>query len=122
VSGPRPKDFSIDMPSKKLKLALRQVLKDKIENKNIFAFENIDFDKPKTKNFTGIIKNLGISDKKVLVVFDSYSENLVKSMRNLQNIRYVRAADVNAYDLIVADAVIVNQKAVEIIKNRLANN
>lgn len=122
VFGPRPRDFSIDIPSKKLKLALKQVIKDKIDNNQVFAFENIDFDKPKTKEFVGMIKNLGLEDKKVLVVFDSYTENLIKSMRNIENIRYVRALDVNAYDFIVSDAIIFNQKAIEIIKNRLASN
>lgn len=119
VFGPKPRDFSIDIPQKKLLLAIKQILKDKIDNNKIYILESLSFETPKTKNFINIIKTLSISDKKILVVLDEMNENTVKSIRNIDNISYVNAYGLNAYDLLSCDVVIMSSKSLDILKKRL---
>jgi large subunit ribosomal protein L4 len=119
VFGPKPRDFSLDMPKKKLQLALKQVITARAKDGKIYLFEGFDFEKPKTKEFAKILDKLNISDKKVMVVFDNFSDNLVKSIRNIDKLNYKRAIDVNAYDLITSDVLILNDKAVDVIKERV---
>lgn len=119
VFGPKPRDFSLDMPKKKLQLALKQVITARAKDGKIYLFESFDFEKPKTKEFANILDKLNISDKKVMIVFDNFSDNLVKSIRNIDNLNYKRAVDVNAYDLITSDVLILNDKAVDVIKERV---
>ena len=119
VFGPKPRDFSLDMPKKKLQLALKQVITARAKDGKIYAFESFDLDKPKTKEIVSILRKLNLLDKKVMVVFDSFSDNLEKSMRNISLLSYKRAIDVNAYDLITSDFIICNEKAIDVIKDRL---
>jgi large subunit ribosomal protein L4 len=119
VFGPKPRDFSIDMPAKKLKLALKQVITARAKDGKIYLFESFDFEKPKTKEFVNILNKLNLLGKKVMVVFDTFSDNLAKSMRNIEDLDYKRASDVNAYDLITSDVIILNEKAIDVIKERV---
>lgn len=119
VFGPKPRDYSLDMPAKKLKLALKQILKARADENRIYVFEDFSFETPKTKNFYNIINALGLSGKKILVVMDKFDENTIKSLRNIENLYYTTALNLNAYDVISTEVMILNQKALDIIKSRL---
>lgn len=119
VFGPKPRDFSLDMPVKKLHLAIKQVLKARAADNMVYVFESLNFETPKTKNFDNIIKGLNLQGKKVLVVMDKFDENTLKSIRNIERVSYTTAANLNAYDVISNDAIILNQASVDIIKSRL---
>jgi len=119
VFGPKPRDFSLDMPRKKLINAIKQVITARLKDGNVVAFEKFDFEKPKTKDIANILNKLNFCNKKVIIVFDDFSDNLIKSMRNIEKLDYKRAIDINAYDLIKSDVIIFNEKAIEIIKERL---
>ncbi|MEF3279636.1 MAG: 50S ribosomal protein L4 [Elusimicrobiota bacterium] len=119
VFGPKPRDFSIDIPKKKLDIAIKQVLKNRIEENKFYVFENLSFQSPKTKNFEKIVETLNIKGEKILIVMDEWNENAIKSIRNFDRVKYVRAMDLNAYDLITSDVVIITQKAIDIIKARM---
>lgn len=119
VFGPRPRDFSLDMPVKKLHLALKQVLKSRVSDNMVYVFDNLSFDTPKTKNFENIIKNLNLKGKKILVVMDRFEENTIKSLRNIEKVSYVTASNLSAYDLISNDVIFLNQSAIDIIKSRV---
>lgn len=120
VFGPKPRDYSLDMPEKKLKLALKQMLSARASENKIYVLDEISLEAPKTKDFKKILENLKIKDdEKVLVVLDELNDILKKSMRNLENVVYTRASDVNAYDIITNDVILMNQKALDIINKRL---
>lgn len=119
VFGPKPRDYSLDINRKKLKLALKQLITEKIKDNNVYVFENFKFSEPKTKNFVNILNIFNIKDKKVLVVLSDVNDETIKSMRNYPLVEYVSANEVNAYDLIRADIVIMDKDAVDIIAKRL---
>ncbi len=119
VFGPKPRDFSLDMPVKKLRLAIKQVLKARAMDNKICVFENIKFETTKTKNFVEILNKLNIGDDKVLVVDSKLSENTIKSIRNVENVSYTNASNLNAYDLISNDWIFFTQSSIDILKSRL---
>ncbi len=119
VFGPKPRDYSLDMPKKKLKLALSQVLTQRIKDNCVYVFDVFRFSEPKTKNFVSLLKNLNIADKKVLVVLSEINDETLKSMRNYPYVEYIAAKDVNAYDVINSEVLIIDRAAVDIIARRL---
>ncbi len=119
VFGPKPRDYSLDMPKKKLKLALSQVLTQRIKDNCVYVFDTFRFYEPKTKSFVSLLKTLNIADKKVLVVLSQINDETLKSMRNYPYVEYVAAKDVNAYDVINSQVVIIDKPAVDIIARRL---
>src|ERR1043165_1205163 len=73
--GPRPRDYSFKLNKKLKQLACLSALSYKAKDNNIVVVENFAIDKPKTKDYAGILKNLNVSDKKVLVVLPEYDKN-----------------------------------------------
>lgn len=119
VFGPKPRDYSLDIPKKKLKIALKQVLTQRIKDGNLYVFEIFSFSQPKTKSFVNIIKGLSLTDKKVLVVLSEANDATIKSMRNYPRVEYVSAKNLNAYDLIKNEVIIMDKAAIDIIAKRL---
>lgn len=119
VFGPKPRDYSLDIPKRKLKLALKQVFTQRIKDGNVYVFENFSFTEPKTKSFVNIIKALSLSEKKLLVVLSKIDEITLKSMRNYPKVEYVSARDVNAYDIINSEVIIMDKNSIDIIAKRL---
>lgn len=119
VFGPKPRDYSLDMPKRKLKLALKQVLTQRIKDGCVYVFENFSFSEPKTKNVVNIINALSLNDKKILVVLSEINEPTLKSIRNYPKIEYVSAKDVNAYEVINSDVIIMDKNSIDVISKRL---
>ena len=65
IFGPRPKDYTQKLNKKVKRLARRSILSQKAKDGAIIVLENFNFEAPKTKEFTNILSNLGIQDKKV---------------------------------------------------------
>lgn len=119
VFGPKPRDYSLDMPKRKLKLALKQILTQRIKDGCVYVFENFSFSEPKTKNVVNIINALSLNDKKILVVLSEINEPTLKSIRNYPKIEYVSAKDVNAYEVINSDVIIMDKNSIDVISKRL---
>lgn len=119
VFGPKPRDYSLDMPKRKLRLALKQVLTQRMKDNCVYVFENFSFSEPKTKNIVNIINALSINDKKILVVLSDINEATLKSIRNYPRIEYVSAKDVNAYDVINSEVIIMDKNSIDVISKRL---
>src|ERR1043165_6100206 len=73
--GPKPRDYSFKLNKKLKHLACLSALSYKAKDNSIVVVENFAIDKPKTKDYAGILKNLNVSDKKVLVVLPEYDKN-----------------------------------------------
>src|SRR6188508_247889 len=84
VFGPRPRDYSFKLNKKLKHLACLSALSYKAKDNNIVIIDAFTIDQPKTKNFTSILKNLNVSDKKVLVVVPQHDKNLYMSSRNVE--------------------------------------
>src|SRR3954471_15000480 len=84
VFGPRPRDYSFKLNKKLKHLACLSALSYKAKENNIVVVDNFLMNEPKTKEYTGIMKNLNMTDKKVLIVLPSHDKNIYLSSRNVQ--------------------------------------
>ncbi len=116
IFGPRPRKYNIKLNDKVKKLARYSVLSDKMKNGKIKVVENFSLDAPKTKEFTAILTNMGIADSKTLFVGGEYNNNVYLSARNIPNTGYINAKDVNTYELLHANELIILEDAI----NKLA--
>jgi large subunit ribosomal protein L4 len=76
--------------------------------------EDLNFDKPKTKQFTDILKGLNISDKKVLFVTPEFTDNTYLSLRNVPTVQGTLLSDLSTYDIINANVLVLTESAAKI--------
>jgi large subunit ribosomal protein L4 len=122
VFGPRPRDYSFKLNKKVKTLARTSALTYKAKDNAITVLEDFNFEAPKTKNFADLMKNLNLSDKKTLLVVGEQNKNVYLSSRNLQNSKVVAASDLNTYDILNADTLILSESSVKVIENILNRN
>ena len=112
IFGPRPRNYSFKLNRKVKELARRSALAYKAQQNGIVVVEDFNFDAPKTKMFAGIMKSLGISDKKSLVVAGE-NENVMLSMRNLPKVSSTRAEVLSTYSVMNAQCLVLTESAVK---------
>ena len=117
--GPKPRDYSIKMNRKERRLALISALSYKNKNKNIVVVDNFDLETNKTKDFVKTLKDLELNDKKVLIVMDELSENVILASRNLANILLMEPSEINVLDIVNADVLLLTKQAVSEIEEAL---
>jgi len=112
VFGPHPRDYT-DKINKKVKvLARKSVLSDKAAQGKVMVIEDFSFDKPRTKEFLSVLKNLKVQDKKTLFVVADYDSTLTLSSRNVPKSKLVNARDINTYGILHSNVVILVESAV----------
>lgn len=121
VFGPQPRDYSKKMNKKERKLALKSALAYKAINKEIVVVDKIAIENAKTKEMANILTKLNIADKKVLVVIETIDENLYLAARNIANIKVVLPSEVNTLDVMTADVMLFEEKALEKVEEVLGN-
>ena len=119
IFGPRPKDYTQKLNKKVKRLARRSILSQKAKDGAIIVLENFTFEAPKTKEFTNILSNLGIQDKKVLFVLSDINKNVYLSSRNLPSVNTITASELNTYNVANATSVVLLEGAVEVIESIL---
>jgi large subunit ribosomal protein L4 len=116
--GPRPRDYSFKLNKKLKQLACLSALTYKAKDQNIMVVENFALDTPKTKEFVSILKNLELSDKKVLVVLPQYDKNIYLSSRNIETNKVTTASELNTYDVLNAQLLVLSEGSVSVLENR----
>jgi large subunit ribosomal protein L4 len=117
--GPRPRDYSFKLNKKVKTLARISALTYKAKDNAITVLEDFNFEAPKTKNFVDLIKNLNLDNKKTLLVLGANNQNIYLSSRNIQGSKVVNASDINTYDILNADNLILAESSVKIIETIL---
>lgn len=122
IFGPKPRDFSFDLPKKVRRLAIRSSLSASASK--ISVVEDFSFlSGPKTKEMAAVLKGLGLCGKKVLVLVDykaTENQYVLLSARNIEGLKVSLPLNLSVRDLLNADAVIATQGAVELINERFA--
>jgi large subunit ribosomal protein L4 len=118
VFGPRPRDYSFKLNRKLKHLACMSALSYKAKDKNIIVLENFKFDQPKTKNYVDLLKNLNLADKKALVVLPAHDNNIFLSSRNVQRNKVTTASELNTYDVLNAQQLVIVEGSVAALENR----
>ena len=120
--GPTPRSHTFKLNRKVRRLALRSGLTLKAESENLIVVENLEMKEAKTKNFTKVLKDLGIERKAMFVVdIDEDFDNAYLSMRNLQNVVMTTVEGVNIYDIQNANKLVLTKTAAEKLGEVLGN-
>jgi large subunit ribosomal protein L4 len=119
VFGPVPRDYDFKLNKKLKRLARLSALSYKAKENNITVLENVTFDGPKTKDFNSMLKSLSLADKKTLVVVSEANNNIYLSSRNLKRSKVVAASDLNTYDILNAQQIVLTEGSLPVIENTL---
>lgn len=114
IFGPKPRDYDFKLNRKVKDLAKMSALAYKAKGGAIVVVEDITLDAPKTKSFTDTLKKLNVGDKKVLFVMPEENDNLYLSMRNLPKVEGTLLADINTYDIVNAEVLVLSETAAKV--------
>ena len=120
VFGHRPRDYSFKLNKKVKQLARKSAIAYKVKDNSIMVLENIEFDAPKTKNYLTLLSGLSLTDKKTLLVLPEENKNVYLSSRNLPKAKVVTVNDVNTYQVLHADQLVICEGSVSMLETILS--
>ena len=112
VFGPTPRSYAKKMNKKERRLALKSALAYKAIESKLVVVDSINVESGKTKDMKAILKDLNIA-KKVLIVVDELTDNLILSSRNLNNVLLLAVDEINTYDVVYADTMVITENALK---------
>lgn len=119
IFGPKPRSYEKDVNKKKVLIALRSALSDKVNESALTVVDELAFDVPKTKDMIKVLKALDVSGKTLLVLNDA-NENVIKSARNIPGVNVTTVKNLTTYDMVNAARLVVTKDAVAKIEEVLA--
>jgi large subunit ribosomal protein L4 len=114
IFGPKPHKYDIKLNRKVKDLAKMSALSHKAKENAIVVVEDVMLDVPKTKTFAGILSSLKVGDKKLMFVLPEYNTNVYVSSRNIPYVLTTLLSDVNTYDLVNSEVVVLTESAAKI--------
>ena len=119
--GPKPRDYSKKQNKKERRLALRSALSYKAIDNELVIVESLELTSSKTKEMLEVLNKLNLTNKKVLIVVNELNENLCLASRNLGNVKISLVEELNTFDVVSADNMLVTVDALEKIEEVLGN-
>ena len=119
IFGPAPRDYSFKLNKKVKDLARRSALSYKAKDQQISIIEDFSFESPRTKQYISLLKSLSFADKKTLLVLADANKNVALAGRNIPNTKIITASQINTYDVVNADQVILLESSIDKIDNLL---
>lgn len=119
VFGPRPRDYSFKLNKKLKQLARKSALTYKAKDNSVMILENVIFDKPSTKGYIALLNGLSLSGEKTLLVLPEQNKNVYLSSRNVPKAKVVTVNDVNTYELLHADKLVLCEDSVSMLETLL---
>ena len=114
VFGPKPHRYDIKLNRKVKDLAKMSALAYKAKENAILVVEDFEMATPKTKEFVGVLNSLQIGNKKSLFVIPDHNDNLYLSLRNLPAVTGASLSDINTYDLVNSDVLVLTESAAKL--------
>ncbi len=114
IFGPKPHRYDIKLNRKVKDLAKMSALAYKAKENAILIVEDFEMAAPKTKEVVGVLNNLQIGSKKSLFVIPEYNDNLYLSLRNLPAVTGTLLSDINTYDLVNNDVLVLTESAAKL--------
>jgi large subunit ribosomal protein L4 len=114
IFGPKPHKYDIKLNRKVKDLAKMSALAYKAKENAIVVLEDVNMDAPKTKTFSGILNSLNIGRKKALFVIPEYNDNFYLSLRNVQGVNGTVISDMNTYDILNANVLVLTESAAKL--------
>lgn len=119
IFGPKPKDWSFSVPKKVRKQALKSALSLMYKNSDIYVIKDFVLPEIRTKQIVTFLEKFGIN--KGLFVVDKDNENLIKSSRNIKDIKVIKDDGLNVYDLLKFNSLVITQNSINKIQEGLLN-
>ena len=114
VFAPKPRDYRVSVPKSMRKVAMKSALTSKVQENQIIILDSLNFEAPKTKNIVEMLKALEAN--KALIITAESNEIVYKSARNIQGISIIPANNINVYDLLKYEKLIITKEAVSKIE------
>ena len=111
VFAPKPRNYSFKMNKKEKRIALLSALSSKVADNKIVVLDAFNLDEVKTKKFAEVMSNLKVD--KALVVIEGENKNVVLSGRNIPTVKVSATNEINTYDVLKYDTLVVTKAAVE---------
>lgn len=118
VFGPQPRSYDKRQNKKERRLALKSALSYKVMDKELIIVDKF-IDSPKTKDMIGFLKGLGAT-KSALIVTHDLTENMILSSRNLDTMKVIKVDEVNTYDVLNYQYLVLTKEAVKMLEEVLA--
>ncbi len=123
VFGPKPRKYNLEMNRKERRLALRTALMSRISDAKIIKDFGSKLELPKTSEIVAVLKRVGIDPNgKVLIILNKPSETIKRSIRNLEKIKLIFADQLNVFDLLNANSLVIGDDALTTIKEVYGND
>ncbi|APF25351.1 50S ribosomal protein L4 [Clostridium botulinum] len=114
VFAPKPRDYRMSIPKSMKKVAIKSALTSKVNEKLMVVVDDIKLETPKTKE---VVKMLNaFSAKKTLIITNNAEENVYKSARNIEGVQVIPVNNINVYDVLKYDKVVITKDAVSKIE------
>lgn len=110
VFAPKPRSYRVSIPKTMRKVAMKSALSSKVVDNSLLVLEGLDFETPKTKQVIGLLNAL--EAKKTLIVTAESNENVYKSARNIPGVAVIPVNNINVYDLLKYDKLVITKDAV----------
>lgn len=114
VFAPTPRDYSFKLNKKEKRIALKSVLTDKVAQNKFIVVDELKLDEIKTKKFVEVMNNLKV--EKALVVLNDMDTNIIASAANVPTVKTAQTNELNVFDLLKYDTVVVSKAAVATIE------
>jgi large subunit ribosomal protein L4 len=119
--GPRPRDYTKNMPRKMRRAALRSALTVKAGSGDIILLDTLSMEQPKTKDMVALIERIAGQNSGVLLLLAGRDENVEKSARNLPKVKTLRANYLNIRDLLGFSKIVMPLAALDVIQSFLSD-
>lgn len=121
IHGPKPRDYSMKINKKLKALARKSALSLRLNEGNILIVEDFQMEKPKTKEFYEVLKNLKINGEKTLVLLPENTDTLYLSARNIEGVSVLEASKVSTYHILANKKLLIFKSAVEQLQSTFSN-
>jgi len=116
VFGPSPRKYDFKVNKKVKRLARKSALSYMAKDQNIIVLEDFSFDSPKTKSYTELLSNFDLLDNKTVLVLAESNKDIFLSSRNLKKAKVVLASELNTYDVMNANKLILMESSIKVIE------
>lgn len=119
VFGPRPRNYSFKLNKAQKRAAKKSALSQKALDNAIRVMEDFNFDAPRTKDFSQILENLKLTNKKSVFVLGDSNKNVYLSSRNLQGVKVVNFSELTSYDIMNASDLVLFESSIDKLQENL---
>ena len=118
IFGPNPRSYAYKVPKKVRKLALKMALSAKLQDSTLFVVDALELSEIKTKVLADTLKTMALED--LLIVSDTEDTKLALSSRNIPDVKVIKTAGLNVYDILKFKNLLLVESSIENIKGRLS--